>query len=501
MRKFKKILPLALVLAAALNITSAYAISIASRGGFVMNANTCEELYGYNADTLMVPASMTKVMSLYVIYDAMAQGRVAKDTQIPVGSSLAAFSRDPGYSNVCLSAGATYSLDELLGAIVVVSANAAVMAVGDYLYGSEANFVARMNEFVGTWGLDAYFADSTGVSARNKITPRSMATLANRLVTDYPDILNYTTRTSINFRGTTYYATNKMLPGRDYDYEGTQGLKTGTTSAAGACFTGTVVRNGVRMISVIMGAPATNTRYTDSITMLDYAFSKAEAQPEPQVSAPEPTAAPEPDKPYVSIVGSWTGPAAVSTTQPSARPAIVPNATASPAPVSTPSATPAPSPEPISEPVPKPTPVPMPDSVPEEEIPVQQTGGTQIFINDTPIPAYRHESQDMDLILVEDLRGNGFEVDYDPAGNTLTVINNPAALLTGHAADAFPEDNIIRDVKPVNVLLKGSADDLGIYTGLVYDYNGRAAIDVQEMAYIGWVLKNSDTQKVIVVTR
>lgn len=289
MRWIKKIFPALLAFVILCSSSSALAISLSSKGGFVLNANTYEEVYSYNGDTPMVPASMTKVMSLYVIYDAMAKGAVTKDTQIPISPQLAAYSRDPGYSNVYLSSGATYSLDELLSAIVVVSANAAVMAVGDYLFGSEANFVSRMNQFVSDWGLNAWFADCTGVSSQNRISPRSMATVANRLIADYPDVLNYSSQTSINFRGTGYSSTNKMLPGRQFDYTGTQGLKTGTTSAAGCCFTGTVERDGVRLISVIMGAPATNIRYTDSIKMLDYSFAKiAETQKNPEIPSPTP---------------------------------------------------------------------------------------------------------------------------------------------------------------------------------------------------------------------
>lgn len=289
MRRFKNIFPALLAVVILCSSTSALAVSLSSKGGFVLNADTYEEVYSYNGDTALVPASMTKVMSLYVIYDAMAKGAITKETQIPISPQLAAYSRDPGYSNVYLTSGAYYSLDELLSAIVVVSANAAVMAVGDYLYGNETNFVARMNQFAADWGLNAWFADCTGVSSQNRISPRAMATLANRLVTDYPDVLNYSSQTSISFRGTPYSSTNKMLPGRQFDYFGTRGLKTGTTSAAGCCFTGVVERDGTRLISVIMGAPATNIRYTDSIKMLDYSFAKiAEEQQNTVIPQPSP---------------------------------------------------------------------------------------------------------------------------------------------------------------------------------------------------------------------
>lgn len=493
MKFFRKFLPLFVAFGVILNLSSAYAIGISARGGFVLNANTCEEVYSYQGDTPMVPASMTKVMAAYVIYDAMAQGQISKDTMIPVGSALAAYSRDPGYSNVYLSAGASYSLDELLGAIFVVSANAAVMAVGDYLYGSEAAFVARMNQFVSDWGIDAYFQDCSGVSSSNRVTPRAMATIANRLVSDYPDCLNYSSLTSLNFRGQTYYATNKMLPGRGYDYDGTMGLKTGTTSAAGACFTGVVERDGVRMISVIMGAPYSNGRYTDSITMLDYAFSQASSQPQAQPEpAPVPTAtpAPEPPREYVSMAVPDATAAPVRTTAPkpartekpapSAPAAPIPSATAVPAPAVTPSPTAEPAPVTPS------APAAFPDS--------------PVHVNDLPIPGFVNGSdRAMQLVRVEDLRENGFEVTYEAETNTLVVVNAPAKQLTGHNPADFPAELTVWNRKPVNVLLKQNDSDLGIYTAEVYDAEGQAAIDVQELAYLGWVIQKDG--KATIVTR
>lgn len=274
--KFSKKLRILISLMAALTIVfssvSSYAISLSSRGAFVLDSDTGEALFVHNADTAIPPASMTKIMSLYVIYSHLADGSLSKDTQIPVSRALANYSRDPGYSNVYLNAGATYSVDELLKAICVVSANAAVMAIGDYISGSESAFVAEMNNWISSWGVNGYFVDCTGVSSSNRISPRGMATVANRLITDYPDVLNYTSLTFLNFRGQTYYPTNKMLPGGVYEYEGIDGLKTGTTSAAGCCFTGTATRNGKRLISVVMGASSTNMRYVDTIKMMDYSW-------------------------------------------------------------------------------------------------------------------------------------------------------------------------------------------------------------------------------------
>ncbi len=411
MKFTKKLIPILIVCCLLANATSAFALSISSKGGFVLNSNTGQEVYSQRGDTPMVPASMTKVMSAYVIYEAMEDGKLSKDTLISISPALATFSRNPGYSNVTLSSGASYSLDELLDAIFVVSANAAVMAVGDYIYGSESAFVNRMNQIVAEWGIDAWFEDCTGVSSRNKVTPRAMATIANRLATDYPDCLNYSSKKSINFRGQTYYATNKMLPGRTYAYDGAMGLKTGTTSAAGACFTGLVDRDGVRMISVVMGAPYSNCRYTDSIAMLDYAFSE---------------------------IGT------------------------------------------ISAPIPNPATV-----VPS----------TSFYVNDLPIPGFVLD--DTYLIRAEDLREYGFDVNYEPETDTLEIINRTDKPMSGLNISDFPESAELSTAKAVNVLIKNNEEDLGIYTVTVYDLSGEAAIDVQELAYLGWVIQKNGVATIV----
>ncbi len=404
-----------LVLGILLSSTSALAMQIGSKGGFVLDSATGQEVYSQRGDTRMVPASMTKVMSAYIIYKAMEEGRVTKETLVTISPALASFSRRAGYSNVVLTSGASYTFDELLDALFVVSGNAAVMAMADYLYGSEAAFVDAMNAQIAAWGIDAWFADCTGISSGNSVTPRAMATIANRLVTDFPDCLTYSGKTSIDFRGTTYYATNKMLPGRAYAYDGAVGLKTGTTSAAGACFTSVVDRNGRRLISVIMGAPYSNARYTDSIAMLDYAFGTLGTAPTAPVEAPK------------TMMETKT-----------------------------------------------------------------------FYLNDLPIPGFIADEETY-LICAEDLREYGFDVDYDQASNTLTITNRPGKIMNGIPESDFPDAVELVSVKSVNVMIKASDEDMGIYTISVHDASGKAAIDIQELASLGWVVVRENTA--VAVTR
>lgn len=414
---------------------SAFAAGISARGAFAMDAETGEALFIHNSDSLAPPASMTKLLALYVIYSHMASGEIDKDTQIPVGYELAAYSRNPEYSNVYLTAGETYSVDELLKAICVVSANAAVMAVGDYICGSEQNFVAEMNYWLGIWGVDGYFVDCTGVSSQNEITPRGMATVAQKLITQYPDVLNYTSINYLNFRGDSYYPTNKMLPGGAFEYAGADGLKTGTTSAAGCCFTGTAERNGKRIVSVVMGENSTNMRYADTIKIMDYCWE---------------------------LLGSRNESAEYV------------------------------------------------DDAPKDFI---VAADSRCFINDWEIPLFVHYGtekdgyENCDVVMLDDLKDYGFDVSYDLESDTVTVTNNTDKDLTA-GPNYGEQETLITDEKlalsnwePAKILLKTNSSDPGVYAKTTFDINGRGAIAVDELKYMGSVIWNQKYNLTVVVTR
>lgn len=416
-----------------LSSMSAFAAGISARGAFAIDAETGEALFIHNSDSLAPPASMTKLLALYVIYSHMASGEINKDTQIPVGYELAAYSRNPEYSNVYLTAGETYSVDEMLKAICVVSANAAVMAVGDYICGSEQNFVTEMNYWIGLWGVDGYFVDCTGVSSQNKITPRGMATVAQKLVTQYPDVLNYTSINYLNFRGDSYYPTNKMLPGGAFEYTGADGLKTGTTSAAGCCFTGTAERNGKRIISVVMGENSTNMRYVDTIKIMDYCWELLDSRNE--------------SAEYI-------------------------------------------------------------DTTPKDFI---VAADSRCFINDWEIPLFVHygaeENGCCDVVMLDDLKDYGFDISYDLESDTVTVINNTDKDLTAGPNYGEQETHItdeklaLSNWEPAKILLKTSSSDPGVYAKTTFDINGRGAIAVDELKYMGSVIWNQKYNLTVVVTR
>lgn len=250
---------------------------ITSQDACVMDFETGEILYEYNGDVPRVPASMTKIMNLYLVYEALQNGEISLDTVVPISKNVYNKSRNSVYQSVLpLYYDTTYTVDEMIGVIVTYSASGAAVAMAELLGdGSEENFVAKMNAKAKEMGIDATYYDSCGI-AENKVSPIAMATLARNIIKDYPDILVRSAKKSVRFHGNTYKTTNHLLD--TYYYEGADGLKTGTTGAAGYCFCGTAVRGGRRMISVTMRSSSTGQRFIDTARLLDYGFSVANAK-------------------------------------------------------------------------------------------------------------------------------------------------------------------------------------------------------------------------------
>lgn len=264
---------LSIILIITITCASFSAFALTSTGACAIDAKTGNVLFEHNADTPLAPASMTKVMTAYIIFDKINSGDLTKDTQIICSENASKLSKDTIATNVPLVAGEGYSVDELLYAILLPSACAACTLVGEYISGSEAEFANLMNSYAKDLGLNAYYEDASGLSDNNRITPRSMAQLGAIFIRNYPDVLNYTSTKSYSFRGKTYNNTNQLLPGKSYPYEGADGLKTGTTTLAGKCLTATAERNGSRVVGVTMHSTTTKSRYTDIHEILDNGFS------------------------------------------------------------------------------------------------------------------------------------------------------------------------------------------------------------------------------------
>ena len=270
-------LSLALVLALSLTLSTASAgwfdpPETAAAGVILLDPDTGTVYYEKNADSARPIASMTKLMSLYLVFDAISEGRMALDQAIPASEWAVYVSNHPSYSgHEALKKDREYVVEDLIRLVMTASCNGSMIALAEYLGGDEAGFVQMMNDTAAAWGIPARFADCTGFKdSGNAVTPRAMAEIARRLLTDHPEILNYSTLKSTEFEGKTYSTTNTIL--RDDALEGIDGLKTGYTNGAKYCFTGTAKRNDIRMISVVMGTTSTARRMSESQAMLEYGF-------------------------------------------------------------------------------------------------------------------------------------------------------------------------------------------------------------------------------------
>jgi len=246
---------------------------VTAAGAIVMDCQTGEIYYQKMIDVPRHAASMTKVMSVYLVLEEVKAGRLSLTTPIKVSAYASKISRDPDYSGLeDLHEGASYPVDTLLKLIMTASCNGSIIALAEHVAGSEPAFVERMNAKAVEWGVSAHYADCTGYHDEgNEVSPRAQAEIARHAINEHPEILNYSSLKSTSFQGETFYSTNKLL--REGSLQGIDGLKTGTTNAAGYCFTGTASRNGRRIISVVMASKSSAARMSDSATLLEYGFT------------------------------------------------------------------------------------------------------------------------------------------------------------------------------------------------------------------------------------
>jgi serine-type D-Ala-D-Ala carboxypeptidase (penicillin-binding protein 5/6) len=275
------------------------ALNINADAAIVVEAETGKVLYSKNADKVLGIASMTKIMTEYLLLEAIKEGKIKWDQEYAVSEYVWKVSQDRALSNVPLRRDGKYNIRELYEAMSIYSANGATIAIAETIAGSESNFVKMMNEKAEELGLKDYkFVNSTGLNNRdlkgshptggaedeNVMSARATAKLAQHLLQDYPEILETTAIPTKNFREGTDDEIemdnwNWMLPSLVFGYEGVDGLKTGTTDFAGYCFTGTATRDGNRYITVVMNAKGEGdsgsykSRFDETRKMLDYAFS------------------------------------------------------------------------------------------------------------------------------------------------------------------------------------------------------------------------------------
>ena len=272
----------------------------------LIDADTGKILYEQNADTSLGIASMSKMMTEYILLDAINEGKISWDQEYRVTEYTYKMSQNRALSNVPLRADGTYTIRELYEAMAIYSANAATVAIAETIAGTETEFLKLMNKKAEELGLEGYkFVNATGLNNsdlfgmhptgtgpedENIMPARSVAKLAYHLLKDHPEVLETSSISKKTFREGTEDAIemsnwNWMLPGLVEEYEGVDGLKTGTTLLAGSCFTGTAERNGTRLISVVMNAvDSTGTdsdktaRFDATAKLFDYGFSQFSKQ-------------------------------------------------------------------------------------------------------------------------------------------------------------------------------------------------------------------------------
>lgn len=247
-------------------------ISIKSESGVIMEVSTGKVLYEKDADTPKAPASMTKIMTMLLIMEAIDDGRLSMDDEVNISTNASGM----GGSQAYLEANTTSKVSTLLTAIAIGSANDASVAMAEKIGGTEENFVNMMNKRAKQLGADnTTFKNPHGLDEDGHLTTaRDLAIIARELITKHEEILKLTstyetTITHANGKSLWLVNTNKLIK----FYNGLDGLKTGFTGNAGYCLTGSMKRNDMRLITVTMKAPTKEDRNTDTINMMEYAYS------------------------------------------------------------------------------------------------------------------------------------------------------------------------------------------------------------------------------------
>ena len=267
---------LAAVLAAALVLSPVPAAATAETGpdlscacAILMEKETGTLLYEKNSRTPLAPASVTKVMTMLLVMEALDSGTISKDDIVTVSASAAGM----GGSQVYLKQGEQISVDELLKCVTVVSGNDCAVALAEYIAGSEEAFVERMNARAAELGMtDTHFLNCTGLPAPGHLTSaHDIALMSRELILNHPSIREYTTVWMDTIRNGEFGLTNTNRLIRFYS--GATGLKTGSTDEALYCMSATAERDGMELIAVVMKAPTTAQRFSDAQALLDYGFA------------------------------------------------------------------------------------------------------------------------------------------------------------------------------------------------------------------------------------
>jgi D-alanyl-D-alanine carboxypeptidase (penicillin-binding protein 5/6) len=275
------------------------ALNLEVKSAILMEASTGQILYENNADVALPPASMAKMMTEYLVLESIQDGKLKWEDSVTASKNAS----DVIGSGQLIAEGETLTVKDMFAAMSIYSANDASVALAERIGGTEENFAKMMNETAKKLGMSdqAHFINATGLSRADMktyaptsiegetlMTAKDAAILAQHIVTEHKEVLDFTKITNQKLREkdtTAMLNWNWMLEGnannantslRQYAYQGLDGLKTGHTDEAKYCFTGTAERNGLRIISVVMGAETEPKRFIETRKLLDYGFTNFE---------------------------------------------------------------------------------------------------------------------------------------------------------------------------------------------------------------------------------
>jgi D-alanyl-D-alanine carboxypeptidase len=257
----------------------------------VIDAVTGEVLRSRSPDTQIYPASLTKMMTLYLLFESLQNGRISLDATLTASAHAAG---QPA-TNLALTRGQTLTVETAINALVVRSANDVAMVVAEALGGTEADFARRMTEKARALGMNSTtFRNPSGLPNSSQVsTARDMAILARALIMDFPGFYHYFSTTKFSYNGVTYKGHNRLM----MSYQGADGLKTGYIRASGFNLAFSAVRDGRRLIGVVIGGQSAASRDQQMAAIMDAAFDRA--GPVLMAAADPPPPKPDPDAPLL----------------------------------------------------------------------------------------------------------------------------------------------------------------------------------------------------------
>lgn len=257
--------------------------SIQAESYIMADAVTGKILLQSEADVSLPPASMTKLMTLYLVRRQIELKKLTWDQKITPSAKALKLANTSGIARVPVK-NKTYTVREMYNAAFIKSANDAAVMLAETVAGSEATFVEKMNETAKQFGMnDTEYANASGLDAvdatlpgTNLMTATDIALLVIRYIKDYPDVLDVTNKTQMKLDGEVLNNSNKMLAKEKFAYVGMRGMKTGTTDLAGYCFASVTTRDNMTLVTVVMRTDSDQSRFKETKKLLDYGFATFE---------------------------------------------------------------------------------------------------------------------------------------------------------------------------------------------------------------------------------